>query len=189
MENKKPIIIGIGSGRCGTVSLSKLLDIPHEPWPLLPWIVSERLFKKHLPLIEAEGGAVALYYLNYIDKLFGKFSDRLKIVCLQRVMDETIESFIRKTQGKNYWRDNINEWSEVFPYYKDLYIWEAIRKYWWNYYQKAEKWQEKLPDNFKIFDMERLNFEEGQKEIIDFCGIDRPIISNAKFNITNFYNN
>lgn len=188
MSDKKPIIIGIGSGRCGTVSLSKLLDIPHEPRPLLPWIVSDRLFKKHLPLLEAEGGAVALYYLNYIDKLFEEYGDRLKVVCLQRDVEKTTESFIRKTQGKNYWRDNINEWSDVFPYINNN-IWGCISTYWHNYYTECFKLEKKYKNQFKIFHINELNCETGQKEIMNFCGVDRPFLPNAKFNITNFYNN
>ena len=188
MSEKKPIIIGIGSGRCGTVSLSKLLDIPHEPRPLLPWIVSDRLFKKHLPILENEGGAVALYYLNYIDKLFDEFGDRLRVVCLRRDPDEVAESFIRKTGGKNYWRDNINEWSDVFPQI-DTTIWYAIFQYWEIYYNKCNELKEIYNDNFKIFGIDNLNSNIGQKEIIDFCGVDRPFLPNAKFNITNFYNN
>ena len=180
------IIIGLGSGRCGTVSLSKLLDIEHEPRPLLPWIYSERLFKKNLHWIKEGEGAVASYYLHYVKRLIEEFGDDVGFVCLKRSQEETVESFIRKTQGQNIWRDNINEWSDIFPSY-DLYIWDAIYQYWEDYYKKAEEYKKLYLGQFRIYDIEALKYPDTQKNLLEFCEMEKSYMKNCHYNKSNFY--
>ncbi|MGN6546207.1 MAG: hypothetical protein ACTHK7_14230 [Aureliella sp.] len=109
MLRKKRFIFGIGSGRCGTLSLARLLDsqpdarVTHEMRPLLGWDAPEdekrRIAGARLERLARESdaglvGDVAAYYLPYIPFLLEGNAD-VRIVCLRRPRQEVIASFIQ----------------------------------------------------------------------------------------------
>lgn len=127
------LVIGFGTGRCGTSSFARFLDkqsginAAHE-FVYLPWDVNIRQFHHNLlHLLMEKGGIsareivrhigfgtaisepntivadIAWYWLNYIDFLHEFFPD-FKAICLKRNRAETVESWMYKsTPISNYW--------------------------------------------------------------------------------------
>jgi len=109
----KTYIIGLGTGRCGTMSLSKLLNdckginISHEfrnrgdsQYRLKFYFNKQEADRriKHLKNLKEEFvGDIAHYYLNYID-YFMENLPNLKLIYLDRDINETVKSFMKKTK-------------------------------------------------------------------------------------------
>lgn len=198
------LIFGLGTGRCGTLSLSTVLDaqyqtnVTHEYGFRLPWntnnyyltITLDTIFKQHMGRFV---GDVAFWYLPYTERILELFPDA-KFICLKRDRQDTIDSQIRcgKTLGTNHFVDatskhydherwplgNIESrmYRSSFPQY-DLPWKEALIKYHDDYYDRAEYFERIYPKNFKIFDMHAtLNTEEGQKEMLQFSGVESEFI-------------
>ena len=114
-NSKKTILIGIGTGRSGTLAFSKLLDnqpntkITHEwrrcinlDWnipsgnPELAEKLAERRLNDYLRRGELIVGDVALWYLPYVDFFLTSkaYSNTdVKIIALKRKREDCIESF------------------------------------------------------------------------------------------------
>lgn len=187
------LIIGLGSGRCGTMSLVKLLGLQqncyslHEPKPLLPWIVSEAVAQKHLDRIRwpVEVAAVAaFYYLPYVEWFEQHAGCPVTFVCLQREKQATVESFMQWTElrvapPRNHWMNHNGthwthtEWDKCFPKYKVADKSSAILRYYEGYYEQAERLAEEK-SNFRIFPMDTLNHRGHVRELLKFCGFSRP---------------
>jgi len=156
-------------------------------------------------------GDIAMYYLTYVEDIL-KLNPTVKFVCLKRDKNETVKSWLNKTQIKrwrskkladyfysiisrtpyfeeyNYWEENdclsIKKdpiWDKCFPKFTASNKEEAIRMYWEYYYNEAEQLAQQYSQNFKIFDISLLNNNEGQSEVLSFCGLnkDRQIFTKA----------
>ena len=87
------LILGMGTGRCGTRSLAELLnqqpetEVTHEQPPLFPWIPrSDQSIVARLERFERRNsggftGDVASFYLPYVDQIVSARPD-VRIVCL-----------------------------------------------------------------------------------------------------------
>lgn len=187
MKQKK-LIFGIGTGRCGTVSLCELLNnqkdsnFTHEERPLLPWNGSNRnlddKIKEILSRKENYVGDIAFYYLPYIEYILKKHP-QTKIICLKRDKQEVVKSYLKKTKGRNHWADHKGfiwrhcEWDKCYPTYNNFIKRNAIKKYWDQYYKKVERLTSKYPGSIMIMDMYyALNTEAGILEMLDFIGIE-----------------
>lgn len=190
MKSKKnrQLILGIGTGRCGTVSLFKILNIQkdsratHESEPILPWKFSKKKIDLKIGSIlkrkEKFISDVGFYYLSYIEYILSKWPST-KIICLKRNKQEVVRSYMDKTKGRNHWmiHDGTKwaedkKWSICFPKYNIKSKEEAIARYWEDYYKKIKKLCKKYPKNIRIWDMnEGLNKEKGIKEILFFIGL------------------
>lgn len=118
----KRLIIGCGTGRCGTLSLSKLLnlqpdtDITHERFHIgarfrpddeFTYQLSyecnphklehalKRLFERETSIV----GDVAFYWINYIGVLLA-LKPSTKFICLKRNKHDVVESFWMRDDGK-----------------------------------------------------------------------------------------
>lgn len=166
------LVIGTGSGRCGTQSLAALfrlngLDCTHERH-------SDRLTYEGSDLAdEIEGADVHLGWIWYAERLLNRGA---RIVCLKRDMEETTASWLRKLGDYDHVRKmgTPNRWDKCFPTYKAETKEAALNMYWSHYYDRA-KWLERY-DDFKVFDTECLNTAHGQREILSFVGIERQIV-------------
>lgn len=183
-------VIGLGTGRSGTVSLSKLLDqqpdadVTHEVLPLLPWNVNDTAIANKIEQLDERAGTlcgdVAFYYLPYVRQLADAWPE-VRFVCMRRDKDATVESWIKKTRNDNLWADHDgskwtkNEvWDHTMPSYEAMPKRDAIVRYWEEYYAEAEILVDELPDRFRIFDLETsFNSPEGLREILDFVGVER----------------
>lgn len=184
------LIIGLGSGRCGTVSLRNLLALQegtcalHEHF-ILPWETNYSLLYQAMEVLAGNRypvvAAVASYYLPYIGdiskslKHFGFQS--MSVVVLRRSQAETVSSFLRKTMGRNHWQTNTgaakdSKWDNSFPKYcSSLKKFEAIERYWRDYYSLCYR------NGWPVFSTDCLNSESGQRELLVTSGYQNPVIS------------
>jgi len=185
----------MGSACCGTHALAQLRDRPadaqvtHAEPPLLPWRADrkERIAArlKRLRQRAADGivGNVASFYLPYAEEAISAGPD-LRIICLRRPREEVVASFCRWLDTvaplpTNHWarqprpawyHDPI--WTRIYPQYETQDRAEAIRRYWDEYYQRAESLARKYPEQIRVFEMDRvLNHESGQRELWAFIGV------------------
>ena len=204
-DQPQTLVIGIGSGRCGTHSLARLLNeqhdasVTHEMRPLLPWAVLDggdaikarvrRIRGRQAALV----GDVASFYLPYLEQLMALEPD-VRIVCLKRPCDEVVESFCQWLDRTNilpinHWAAKPNVgwyhdpvWSTIFPKYESTDREEGIRRYYHEYYETAGRFATRYPRNVRVFEMhEALNAAEQQRELLAFVGIpdtlQRPRLS------------
>jgi len=189
------MIVGIGSGRCGTLSLARLLDkqpnanVTHERRPLLPWSPTDRkrLVAERIASLRTGAGGlvgdVASFYLPYVEDFIAQAPD-IRIIALQRDCDEVVRSFCDwSDHGHSVPTDHWSEqpapglyhdpvWSTIFPKYPTASREEGVRRYWHEYCRKVGELQQRYPENVRIFDMkEALNTEAGQREVLTFAGI------------------
>src|SRR3989344_5979412 len=149
----KKLIIGIGTGRCGTNTLSHLLGkqkncmVEHESKPILPWEFSKNKIDNKLKSLKncnAETvGDIAMYYLPYIKYILSNYKN-VKVIALKRDKNEVVRSFLQKTEGTNHWMEHdgkkwkFAEFDRSFPKFKAETKEEAIRLYWDHYYKEVE---------------------------------------------------
>lgn len=188
------LIIGLGTGRCGTVSLKALLacqedtNATHETM-LLPYKFSDPKYRQYMNKLWRRKtrivADVALWTLPYVTTIMGEYPST-KFICLQRDREDTIQSFMRKTKdGRNHWtRFDSSYWDEKkWPRerkcpYKNCYPRfdadkeKALGFYWDYYYIVAESYQDAFPDSFRIFPVEFLNTRDGCESILEFAGYE-----------------
>jgi len=92
----KPIIIGLGTGRCGTRSMAKFLtkhgiDATHEKYRL-NWNPEKQ--KNIEGILDRFKPDVAYYWLPYVEKVIEKYPDA-KFICFKRDRNLVIKSYLR----------------------------------------------------------------------------------------------
>ena len=191
ITSSKKFIIGIGTGRCGTMSLARFLSqckgvfVDHERreggW-VLPWEFNRKLADGKIEMLKKLYGEivgdVAFYYLNYIRYFFEKLPN-LKVIVMKRDREETILSYLKKTEGRNHWIENPEKygwrvdstWDKAYPKFETKDKKEAIGKYWDLYYQKVELLKKEFPEKILEVNLEDFNKKETQDEIYNFVGV------------------
>ena len=207
MNNKK-VILGIGTGRCGTVSLSDLLNqqenafFSHElkikiqkevdyniP---LPWQYDKKKFDSDWhSILNYDGkyvGDVSMFWLPYLEKILDN-SEGLKVICLQRDKQEVVNSYLKKTEGRNHWIKHDGKqwdscpWDKSYPNFEASNKEDALKKYWDYYYELVDDLIKKYPDRIKIFQMKDLNNAKQVEDLLVFAGFEnKRIISNIQKN-------
>lgn len=186
----KRLVLGIGTGRSGTVSLANLLDaapgthITHEALPRLPWEYAEAPLAQHLKQFrersEAIVGDVASYWLPYIEEILRRWED-VRIIYVERERAAVVDSFVIKMKGKkNHWMHHNGRrwrrdrnWDQCFPKYDVDDMATAIGLYWDEYAARAHALCDTYPDHIRGWKMEdALNTEAGAAEIARFIDID-----------------
>ena len=158
-------------------------------------------------------GDVAFYYLPYVPMLAGLDSDiRMPCIRREKkaVVDSYAKAMRMptrhrsgisgwiKTQFKgppapryrNHWvvhdgkRFVTNEkWDSCFPKFQAPDLKAAIGLYWDHYNRLAEGYAQTYPEKFRIFDIDYLNTETGQRAILSFCGFENtPSLGKFHFN-------
>lgn len=130
----KKLILGLGTGRCGTHSLKSLLNlqesfnVTHEMGdvPFMPWDFNKSAVDLYISkILSYEGqncGDVAFWILPYVEYIISKYPHS-KFICLKRNKKETIASFSKKTKKRNHWQHHIDDrynkcpWDKCFPKY------------------------------------------------------------------------
>lgn len=178
------VVIGCGTGRCGTMSLARLLNgclgvtCTHERRPVLPWQFSERLFEQRVEaLLGVKGivGDVCFSYLPYLEALLERVSG-LSVLCLMRDRGQTVESFERATVDSNHWMNHDGSkwchrpgWDECFPTYDVDNKHDALMLYWYEYTERITQIKLLYPDRVTIVPLDYIN--DNQDYIFDAAGI------------------
>lgn len=187
MKDKK-YIFGLGTGRCGTVSLTSLLNLQdsscfsHEMGskPYLSWEKERLKIFNHLNLLirndKKFSGDVAFFLLPYVEDII-KFLPNSKFIILQRDKESTINSYMKKTINRNHWMDHDgrkwrkNIWDRCYPKFSCNSKEEALEKYYDLYYDECKM----IPQD-KCFWMEtsELNDENTCLNMLEWCGFEEP---------------
>ena len=195
------LVIGAGTGRSGSTSLTLLLAaqpggyFSHEHAPRLSWEAPDTRFDFHLRRFRAlqrgfaSFGDVSHWWLPRFEALLEAFPD-LRMIVLKRDRLDTIASFLKVKGGEGqgginhwidhdgrFWRRNI--WDECYPKYEARGSREAIGAYWDDYYRQAEELQRRHPGVLRVFPTTQLSSTEGQREILIFAGFTDPVTIEA----------
>jgi len=204
----KQLIISIGTGRCGSVSLSKFLSAQeyvsvlhegrldsHKIRKLIKWGNDEKnLFEWLEFLLSLDGnkfvGDTGMYYLPYIEQIIEKYP-QVKIIVMEREKEEVVKSYIKKTTGRNHWFDHDgkewdkdDKWDPCYPKYDIVNKEKALEKYWEDYKSQTDNLILKFPDKIKKWTIQSLNTLNGKNEILNFLNykFDRNINQEFKHN-------
>lgn len=191
IEAHKKIVIGLGTGRCGTQSLATLLDqqpdsdITHERFKYhLAWSQNDNRVKLLIDKCQKQlnnglqlTGDVHSAYLPYAEELLETVPNTI-FIALKREKEATVKSFLERTRKKaNHWApDKLLErhkrWNKCFPTYeKELTKPHAIARYWDEYYEEVERLQSKYPNRVFLYDLSILNNAEMQSNLLSKLGI------------------
>jgi hypothetical protein len=193
-EKAGRIVLGLGTGRSGSTTLSYLLAaqpdtcFSHEHVPLIPWATQGgRRLDFHLQrmaILSRLFGCVAdvsHWWLPKLEAVIRRFPE-LRAVVTRRDRQETIDSFLAiKAPGSaykpiNHWMVHDgseyqhNAWDICYPKFDANSLPQALGMYWDDYYERAKKLVNRYPENVRIFDIEQLSDPAGQFEILEFCG-------------------
>lgn len=199
---EKKLVLGIGSGRSGSLSLAVLLNrhpraaISHELRPIVagdtlgrrtlnppawsaPFQQVEPLVDQMLTRTGPVVGDVASYWLPHVEEVLARLPDT-RVVCLRRARDETVDSFMRRSGDKNHWMEHDGSnwrhepvWDPCFPKYQATSKREAIGMYWDDYYSRAEHLAERFPQQVRVWDMRQaLDTKAGVNGLLAFVGLD-----------------
>lgn len=177
------LVVGVGTGRCGTTSLAALLDrlgwVTHERfgprvrWGSLPGEWARRLWTESRLDAHASGarvvGDVALYWLPALE-WFLRMGDAagvpVRVVGVQRGRDDTADSFARWLSPQtDHWAGpgtdrhrtrRPHAWDASFPVAPGPTRADSIRAYWSAYYNRLRA-IERADDRVKVFPVDALN--------------------------------
>lgn len=178
-------VCGLGTGRCGTRSLTAILqaqpgfDAEHERPEPLSWD-DDTDFHRHFAGQERVAD-VGFYYLPYVPRLIEAYPD-MRFVCLKRDRTATIRSFRRSQPlGTNWFSDGErreDRWDRSFPKYGGSFG-DAAGRYWDDYYETAAEYAGRFEKRFLVFDTDRLNCAHCVRELLVFAGFDNPKVLSA----------
>ena len=191
------LIIGLGTGRCGTSSLRALLQCQpnthatHETM-LLPYKINEHKYWQYMRKVWSRKtrvvADVALWNLPYVTTILGNYPST-KFICLKRDKELVVKSFMKKTPKRNHWTQfNSDHWDQIGWYkemkcpYRNCYPRfnadkeEAIGLYYDYYEDVSEVYEQAFPDSFRIFPVDDLNTRDGCEKILTFAGYEEMVI-------------
>ena len=191
---EKPLILGFGTGRCGTASLAALLNaqpsamVVHERTESLPWEPDRQKYERAMarvgqypaPIV----GDVASYWLNYLS--WSLESPNVRAVYIYRDKDAVVESVLHRARrrGVNQYSRHLGPgerrtgFSVVFPTY-DLPLKDGIARYWEEYQQRAFALVDLHPDRIAVLPLARFSDPEAQREMLQKLGFPEPRIKTA----------
>ena len=175
----------MGSGRCGTTSLSILLNAQQDTsatheFCFLPWEfnqsywdrVVDKLTSGKDPYNTGVIGDVGYYWMNHVDRVVERFPS-VKFIYLWRDRQEVVDSMWEFTRGLNTYPDN-----PLNPY--KLYEGDkkaAVGLMWDDYMAMSKEYKKKYPDQFYRIEMNlALNDGKEQRKMLEFAGYESPVV-------------
>lgn len=181
---RKRLIIGIGSGRCGTHSLAELLALQpgtssfHQPKPCLPWYTDFGWYGETRRFIDGQDaqtvGLVAWYYLNYLDLFIRDYDTR--VIVLRRERAATVASISRLTTEFDNWSSRppsasiTASYRTLFPQFDVEDKTEALGRYYDLYYRTSDAHAQRRPQLVHTWSTDDLNSAERVQELLTFAG-------------------
>jgi hypothetical protein len=212
LENPGQLVIGLGTGRCGSTSLSAMLGTiansccTHETPPLIFWNPQREQVDFHIKRFRMLAGYYSLvadvshWWLNSIEQVFNHFPEA-KIIGLIRDPDDCAMSFLRiQGLGKgshNPWIARSNgiwrtgNWDPTYPSYPlpacsekrpDRAKLKLITRYVKEYNAQLEEMARTAPNSVKLVRTEELSHDAVQEEIFQFAR-GRGRTSSRKLNV------
>ena len=179
------IVIGYGTGRCGTQSLASFLNqqegfnVTHEKVPLgwTPFNAHrEQSIKKFISTAEYVIGDIGYYWVNHIDYMLKEYP-KTKVINITRKDEEVIESFwTYKAHVREFVSFMENEWFG-HPYHSDRPTKDAIARMvkWYRYCEKELKLF--YPDNIYQLDTYDLNNKDKLIDLLNWLGVEEMDLS------------
>ena len=192
-QARPKLIIGTGTGRCGTMSLAHFLDsqggtyVSHEGFrEHLPWEPDFELMQAFIDQIyqQAHGcdrvGNVSFYWQKYIGQVIEHVDEDARIFIIERPRKGMVDSWLRRCHRKN--KDHFTTTrhqrgctvypniDKAFPKYPTS-LKDALGLYWDEAHRIALEWRRRFPHNVKIIHTDRLNTERGRARILDWAQI------------------
>ena len=193
------LILGLGTGRCGTVSLATILSeqentrATHEfdGQYLMDWnfdatdYIGAVARLAHMAYDDQRPASIASFQLNYAARFMEDYPEA-KIIVLSRKKSEVVSSFLRWTGFKNHWCENPDApdpYDKCFPKYQDSLAKDlAIGRYWDEYYQRCEQLEAQYPYRVFWIGTEELSSEESVAEMLEFLEYENPVITTSHRN-------
>jgi hypothetical protein len=199
------VVLGLGSGRCGSTSLTALLATigesccTHENPPLVYWEPLGEQLRFHLQRFALLAQHFALvfdashWWLNALDDFFARFPEG-KIIGLYREIEACARSFLQRKAlgrgsinhwappGNGIWRTNI--WDPVYPTYPlpdnaasdpDGAKHAAIRRYVSDYNARLSALSERRPGQVLLVRTEELADAAAQRRVFAFLSLEGEI--------------
>jgi hypothetical protein len=191
----KKIVIGFGTGRSGTTSLSAFMNAqadvyimhegrmrPEEQAHIFSWKGAEEDVLAWLEALHSRFdeyswiGDVGMYYINYIPLILRAYPTA-KFVCIERNKDEVVSSYLKWTVDKNHWieHDGLTwkfdePWDKAYPKYNVVTKQEALEHYWQDYHKMTRELKGRYPDSVMIVQLDDFNKHATRDALLDFIG-------------------
>lgn len=197
------LVLGMGTGRCGTVTLSTLLSsqlgcsnssFTHESPPILPWNTNARMVQQHITELlqrrRCDGGVVgdvALFYLMSARLILETYPDT-RIIVLQRDRSAVVQSYARRHKTCNLWADCPHtactqtelDWLPAFPKFPCLAsspISDGVSLYYDAYANEVARLALEYPLNVRVFESPAIfHNETTQFEMLHWAGFPSPVV-------------
>lgn len=181
-------VLGIGTGRCGTVSLATLLNsqpdsaVTHES-VLLPWEITAETCEKAKSYIAglSSGGVcgdVSFSWVRYTPFLMQEFPD-LKVVALSRDKEQVIDSYLKKVGLMDHWHPSPkypSSFDGIYPSFVGATKRDRLSMYCDLYKSLIDKLCFDFGDRICRMKMEDLNTVEGVGRLLAFLGVENPVV-------------
>jgi hypothetical protein len=195
VRRAKRLVLGIGTGRCGSTTLTHLLNsqpdcvATHEAYPLLAWHGDDALAVQKANAILSRpvpiAADVAWFYLPYVESILRQVPEA-RVICLERPKHEVVDSFLRKlSPGVNHWSDDPerkrHRLDGCFPHYDArLGLAAAIGRYWDEYKERVAALRREHPGQVGCWPMHAaLNEEPVMRSMLRFAGFEEPAVQGA----------
>jgi len=187
-------VIGIGTGRCGSTSLARLLDaqegaaVTHEHAPVLGRTSRTSADRAPIRRLREQqrrhrlAGDVAHWWLPRLEALAEVFP-ALRVVVLKRDRQATVESFARVMAGAGgatpVWGGNRaaigphDIWRSTHPPSEPMEVREAVGRYRDRCYDEAERTLARSGLAHRAVATESLGAPETQRAVLDFLAVPR----------------
>lgn len=192
-------VIGFGTGRCGTMSLAKIINacrntnVRHEHHTFrVDWYDPKlRKIRRMIRSFKSNGkrgilaGDIALYWLPHVEYIRKQLKD-IKLICMHRNKKETVQSFLNKSNVADRLRPNKKTGQRIilgdnmFPTLDGYDIKQSLSFYWEMY----EKWSRSIKDIYHM-DVYQLNDKKVLISLFDYLEIpekDRVFPSKTRYN-------
>ena len=178
------VVIGLGTGRCGTTSLVGLLSsqhgafVTHQRTRMLWQGDYDLAMREAESLVNATDlqltGDVAFYWLPYVYQVSQRFP-QIKFVCLRRSRLGYEESWAESQGCRNAWMETGERLDLSYPQF-GLPQSESIQLYWDNYFIISSALARQMPDRFRVFPLRYMNTKDGQRAILEFIGVSDHVL-------------